>query len=59
MFFGVFPAPFPEEEILDYLAHGPIVQVLTVISVPVLVLRCKINACELRSKVANKVEWFG
>ena len=55
--FLVFPTPFPEKEILDDLAHGPIVQVLTVISVPA--LQCKINACELRSKVANKVEWFG
>lgn len=28
-FFDVFFAPFPEE-ILDYLAHGPTIQVLTV-----------------------------
>ena len=28
--FGVFFAPFPEEEISDYIAHGPIIRVLTV-----------------------------
>ena len=27
----VFFASFPEEENLDYLAHGPIIQVLTVV----------------------------
>jgi len=27
--FGVFFAPFPEEEISDYIAHGPIIRVLT------------------------------
>ena len=26
----MFFAPFPEEEILDYIAHGPIIRVLTV-----------------------------
>ena len=30
--FGVFFAPFPEEEISDYIAHGPIIRVLTVVS---------------------------
>ena len=30
--FGVFFAPFPEEEISDYIAHGPIIRVLTVLS---------------------------
>jgi len=29
--FGVFFAPFPEEEISDYIAHGPIIRVLTVV----------------------------
>jgi len=29
--FGVFFAPFPEEEISDYIAHGPIIRVLTVL----------------------------
>jgi len=28
--FGVFFAPFPEEEISDYIAHGLIIRVLTV-----------------------------
>jgi len=27
----VFFAPFPEEEISDYIAHGPIIRVLTVL----------------------------
>ena len=27
----MFFAPFPEEEISDYIAHGPITRVLTVI----------------------------
>ena len=30
--FGVFFAPLPEEEISDYIAHGPIIRVLTVMS---------------------------
>jgi len=29
--FGVFSAPPLEGEILDYLAHGPIIQALTVL----------------------------
>jgi hypothetical protein len=29
-FFAVFFAPFPEEEILDYIAHGPLIRVFTV-----------------------------
>ena len=29
--FGVFFAPFPEEEISDYIAHGPIIRVLTAV----------------------------
>ena len=29
-FIGVFSAPIPEEEILDYLAHGPFIRVFTV-----------------------------
>jgi len=28
--FLVFPPPFPEEEISDCIAHGPIIQVFTV-----------------------------
>jgi len=28
--FGVFFTPLPEEEIFDCIAHGPIIQVLTV-----------------------------
>ena len=28
--FGVLFTPFPEEEISNYIAHGPIIQVLTV-----------------------------
>jgi len=28
--FGVFFAPFPEEEISDYITHGPIIRVFTV-----------------------------
>ena len=28
----MFFAPFPEEEISDYIAHGPIIRVLTVLS---------------------------
>ena len=32
-FFGVFFTPFLEEEILDYLAHGPVGFVETEISV--------------------------
>ena len=31
MFFGVFSSPFPEEEISDYIAHGPIIRVFTVV----------------------------
>ena len=27
----MFFAPFPEEEISDYIAHGPIIRVLTVL----------------------------
>ena len=27
--FGVFFAPFPKVEILDYIAHGPTIRVLT------------------------------
>ena len=30
-FFGVFPPPFPEEEISDYIAHGPFIRVFTVL----------------------------
>ena len=30
--FGVFFAPFLEDEISDYIAHGPIIRVLTVIN---------------------------
>jgi len=29
--FGAFFSPFPEEEILDHLTHGPLIQVFTVI----------------------------
>ena len=31
--FGVFFAPFPDKGILDYIAHRPITQVFTVLSV--------------------------
>ena len=37
--FGVFFAPFPEEEISDYIAHGPIIRVLAVFKTYVLYLR--------------------
>jgi len=30
-FFGMFVDPFPEEDISDYPAHGPIIRVLTVL----------------------------
>ena len=29
-FFGAFSPPFPEEEISDYIAHGPFIRVFTV-----------------------------
>ena len=29
-FFGAFSPPFPEEEISDYIAHGPSIRVFTV-----------------------------
>jgi len=31
VFFGVFFPPFPEEEISDYIAHGPFIRVFTVV----------------------------
>jgi len=34
--FGVFFAPFPEEDIPDRIAHGPIIRVLTVFEFKVL-----------------------
>ena len=30
-FFGAFSPPFPEEEISDYIAHGPFIRVFTVV----------------------------
>jgi len=40
--FGVFFAPFPEEEISDYIAHGPIIRVLTVV-IEIVPLRVRIG----------------